>query len=227
MHGDGESCPKKDCEPTCINCGGPHKASNYSCLEYILQRRTREISAHENIPLFEAASRIRGRSKNISLKNIFLHIIASSPNSLLLPRPLVNVLALPPLIFSLKFCPLPLLNRIILQRVAPHLLPSPLILLTFWPPCQELSLNLNINLLLHNQNHVIIITTTIGSFSRVLVRGWLALGRELALILFLLLLLHPYIRMARLLRLSLVTGLPSGRDLIPLHFYYLFSAPLA
>jgi len=61
-HEDGVLCPKKGCEPTCINCGGSHKASNYNCPEYIAQRRTREISAHENIPLSEAASRVRGRA---------------------------------------------------------------------------------------------------------------------------------------------------------------------
>jgi len=60
-HGDGETCPRSDHSPVCINCKGPHKASDYSCPEYILQRRIREISARENIPLSEAGNSVRSR----------------------------------------------------------------------------------------------------------------------------------------------------------------------
>jgi len=60
-YGDGEACPRKDFAPVCINCKGPHRASDYSCPEYILQRRIREFSARENVPLSEAATYIRGR----------------------------------------------------------------------------------------------------------------------------------------------------------------------
>ncbi|EFN64215.1 hypothetical protein EAG_07263, partial [Camponotus floridanus] len=48
-HGDNEICPKKCCSLICINCDGPHKASDYSCPEYALQRRIRKFAAYENI----------------------------------------------------------------------------------------------------------------------------------------------------------------------------------
>ncbi|EFN62308.1 hypothetical protein EAG_11963, partial [Camponotus floridanus] len=53
-HGDGGACLGRGGAPLCINCGGPHRASDFSCPEYAFQRRIREISAYENVPLSEA-----------------------------------------------------------------------------------------------------------------------------------------------------------------------------
>lgn len=59
-HGDNETCSKKDCA-ICINCNGPHKASEYSYPKYVLQRKIREFSVYENVPLSEASACVRGR----------------------------------------------------------------------------------------------------------------------------------------------------------------------
>ncbi|EFN62512.1 hypothetical protein EAG_09392, partial [Camponotus floridanus] len=53
-HGGEETCPRRGYTPVCINCGRPHRTTDFSCPEYSLQRRIRELSAYENIPLAEA-----------------------------------------------------------------------------------------------------------------------------------------------------------------------------
>lgn len=56
----GEVCSKGDSPPVCINCGGLYRASSFDCSEYILQRRSRELAACENVLLAEVYRRIRG-----------------------------------------------------------------------------------------------------------------------------------------------------------------------
>lgn len=58
-HANNEACPKKDNPPVCINCKGNHRASNFNCPEYALQRQIRELAATENISLLDANNRVR------------------------------------------------------------------------------------------------------------------------------------------------------------------------
>ncbi|EFN64310.1 hypothetical protein EAG_03278, partial [Camponotus floridanus] len=49
-HGDDGACSRRGSALICINCGGPHRASDFSS-EYSFQSRIREFSAYENVPL--------------------------------------------------------------------------------------------------------------------------------------------------------------------------------
>lgn len=59
-HAEGITCPRGEALLTCINCRGSHRASSFSCPEYLLQRRAREFAAFEGVSLSEAFERLRG-----------------------------------------------------------------------------------------------------------------------------------------------------------------------
>lgn len=210
-----ESCPKRDCEPTCINCGGPHRASNYNCPEYILQRKAREISAHENVPLSEATSRIRGRPMT-SQEHFSSHYNSKFPklpssSSVFRER---SVPPPPSQLFSrvLSSSPLERDNSLARDIASP---PQPLYSSNLLISLSGALSNFKHKSSFHNLNHMTIII--IGLPTRVLAREQWAPDREPTLILSLL--LHSCIRTVGLLRLLLATAWPSKRDSIPLRFF--------